>query len=69
MIHEPNNSSFEELVKLERMSASDLNFNMPLSRNEFSKIFEDLFTMTLFEKMTDIYDRTKNRKLKLNTSI
>ena len=34
--------------------------NMPLLRNEFLKIFEDLFTMTLFTKTTQIYDQTKN---------
>ena len=49
------------------MSASDQNSNMPFLRNEFSKIFEDLFTMTLFSKMTQIYDQTKNYKSKLKT--
>ena len=29
-------------------------------RNEFSKIFEDFFTMTLFTEMAHIYDQTKN---------
>ena len=38
------------------MSASDQNSNMPFLRNEFSKVFEDLFTMTLFRKMAHIYD-------------
>ena len=37
---------------------------MPFLRNEFSKNFEDLFTMTLFAKMTHIYDQTKDKKLK-----
>ena len=49
------------------MSAPDQNFNMPFLRNEFLKIFEDLFILTLFSKMTDIYDQTKNLKLKLKT--
>ena len=34
------------------MSASDQNSNMPFLRNEFLKIFEDVFMMTLFTKMT-----------------
>ena len=49
------------------MSASDQNSNMPflrILRNEFSKIFEDLFTMTKFTKITDIHDQTKDLKLK-----
>ena len=45
------------------MSASDQIFNVPFLRNEFSKIFEDFFTMTLFTKMTHIYDQTKKLKL------
>ena len=49
------------------MTASDQNSNMPLLRNDFSKIFEDLFTMTWFAKLTHIYDDTKNQKLKLKT--
>ena len=36
---------------------------MPFLRNEFSKIFEKLFTMTLFSEMTQISDPTA---LKLN---
>ena len=42
---------------------------MPFLRNEFLKIFEDLFTMTLFTKITHIYDQTKNEKLKLKAQI
>ena len=38
------------------ISASDQNSNMPFSRNEFSKIFEDFFTMIFFTNMTHIYD-------------
>ena len=45
---------------METMSASDQNSTMPFLRNEFSKIFEEIFTMTLFTKMTHIYDQTKN---------
>ena len=46
------------------MSASDQSSNMPFFRNEFSKIFEDFFTMTLFKMITHIYDLTANLKLK-----
>ena len=49
-----------ETVKTETIDASDENSNMPLLRKEFSKIFEDLFTITFFKAMTNIYDRTKN---------
>ena len=42
------------------MRASDQNSNMPFLRNEFSKIFEDFFTMALFSEMTHIYDLSKN---------
>ena len=45
------------------MSASDQNSYMPFLRNEISKIFEDLFTMTLLSKMTHNNDPTKNKKL------
>ena len=45
------------------MSASDQKSNMPVLRNEFSKIFVDLFTKTLFTKMTHIYDQTKDLNL------
>ena len=31
---------------------------MPFLSNEFLKVFEDFFTMTLFAKMTHIYDQT-----------
>ena len=48
--------SFEEYIKIETMRASDQNSSMPFLRNELLKIFEDLFTMTLFTKMTHIYD-------------
>ena len=49
------------------MSASDQNSNKLFLRNAFSQIFEDLFTMTLFTKITHIYDQTKNYKLKLRS--
>ena len=52
--------SFEEYIKMETMGASDQNANIPFLRNEFLKVFEDLFTMTLFTKMTHIYGQTKN---------
>ena len=48
------------------MSVSDQDSIMPFLRNEFTKIFEDLFTKTLFKKKTQIYDQTWNLKLKLN---
>ena len=35
------NMSFEELLKIEQISALDQNSYMPFMRNEFSKIFED----------------------------
>ena len=35
---------------------------MPFLRNEFSKIFEDLFTMKLFTEMTQIYDQANIKK-------
>ena len=33
------------------MSASDQNYEVSFLRNEFSNIFDDLFTMTFFTKM------------------
>ena len=39
---------------IETMSASDKNSNMPILRNEFSKILGDLFTMKKFTEMTHI---------------
>ena len=44
---------------METISALDPNSNMPFLRNEFSKIFEDLFTMREFTEMTHIHDRPK----------
>ena len=38
--------------------------NLSFLRNEFSKIFEELFTITLFTAMTQINDQTKNKKRK-----
>ena len=38
---------------------------MPFLRNEFSSLFEDVFTVTSFKKMTNFHDQTKNQKLKL----
>ena len=49
------------------ISTSDQNSSMPFLRNEFSKIFEDLFTVTLFTEITRMFDRTKNFKLKQKT--
>ena len=37
--------SFKE-VKIKTISASDQNFDIAFLRNEFSKIFEDFFTIT-----------------------
>ena len=42
------------------MSVSDQNSNMTFLRNEFSKNFGDLLTMTYFAEMTHIHDQTKN---------
>ena len=45
------------------MSAPDLNSNtysMPFLTNEFLEIFEDLFMMTLFAKITHIHGQVKN---------
>ena len=55
------------LVKLETIIASDQNSYMPFLRNEFSKICENLFTMTFFAEMTHFYDQMKNLKLKVKT--
>ena len=35
----------------ERISALDQNSNRPFLKNEFSKIFEDIFKVTLFTEM------------------
>ena len=51
------------------MSASHQKSIMPFLRNEFLKIFEDLFTMTEFTKMTHIYVRTQNWKSKSDLKI
>ena len=40
---------------------------MPFLRKEFSKIFENLLTMTIFTEMAHIYDLTKKQKLKVKT--
>ena len=45
------------------MSALDQNYDMPFSRNEFSKILEEFFTMTSLAKMTHSYDQTKTENL------
>ena len=45
----------------ETLSASHLNSNMSFLRNEFSKIFEDLFTMTLLTEMAHIIFMIKRR--------
>ena len=49
-----------ERVNMEAISLLDQNSNTPFLRNEFSKSFEDCFTITLLTKMTHIYDQTKN---------
>ena len=43
-----------ERVNTEAISALDQNYNTPFLRNEFSKNFEDCFTITLLTKMTHI---------------
>ena len=40
--------------KIETINASDHDSNIPFLRNEFLKIFEDFFTMTLFTEMSYI---------------
>ena len=42
------------------LRALDQNSNMLFLRNEFSKIFEDLFMMTQFTEIAQIFDLTKN---------
>ena len=49
---------FEECIKIEKLNALDPNSSEPFLRNEFLKIFEQIFMMTLFVGMTHIYDRT-----------
>ena len=49
-----------KLVKIETMSTSDQYSNIPFLGNEFSKMFEDLFTIRLFTMMNHIYNLTKN---------
>ena len=63
------NLKIELILKIETMSALYHNSHKPFLRNEFSEIFEDLFTLTLLTKTTDINDRTKNLKLKSKSSI
>ena len=46
-------------VKIETTSASDQNSNMAFLRNEFSEIFENLFTMTLLTDLTHMYEQKK----------
>ena len=46
--------SFQEYLRIEKISALDQSSNMPFLRNEFSKIFQDLFTMALFTVMRRI---------------
>ena len=45
------------------MSVSDQNSNKPFLRNEFSKISDDLITMTYLTEMNDIYGQTEKLKL------
>ena len=45
------------------MSALDKNSNMPFLRNEFSKMFDALFTTTIFKEITHVYDQTENQSL------
>ena len=42
------------------MSALEQNSDMPFLRNEFTKIFDGLFTMTWLTKITDINDQINN---------
>ena len=44
-------SCIQEVVKIGSISVQGQNSSMPLLRNDFSKIFEDVFTMTLFTEM------------------
>ena len=37
---------------------------MPFLRNEFTKTFEDFFTLTQSTEMTNIFDPTEKLKLK-----
>ena len=46
-------------------TAYDPNSNMTFLRNEFSKIFVELLTMTKFSKMTHNFDQRRNLKLSL----
>ena len=50
------------------MYASDRNYNMPFLRNEFSKIFKDLFTMTHFSYIFELVgsEMSSRKLLKLN---
>ena len=57
--------SCEKSVKIETISALDQNSSMVFLRNEFSKISEELFTITKFTKITYINGQTKNQKLKI----
>ena len=50
--------NFQFNNKVETVSTSDKNSSMPFLRNEFSKIFEE--HLTLFTKITHIYDQTNN---------
>ena len=58
--------SFEELVELEKISASDLNSNMPFLRNEFSKISDDLFEDDEIYR-DDSYLWSSEEKIRLET--
>lgn len=48
---------------MEVKSALYPNSNMPFLINEFSKNFEDFFTMAFYPEMTHLYDQTKNLKI------
>ena len=43
-----------------RQSYADQNCNTSFLRNEFPKIFKDLFKITLFTKIAHFYNQTKN---------
>ena len=47
-----------QYFRIEKIRALDQNSNMLFLRNEFSKIFDDLFTMTELTELTHIYDLT-----------
>ena len=49
-----------ENIEIATKGISDQNSNIPFLRNEFSRISEDVFTMTLFTKISHIFDQTNS---------